>query len=169
MRIVVGSLNTVKIDAAADVMLRFYRDADFSGIEVGTGVSNQPFGLEETVKGAVERAQQALEHGDIGVGLEAGLISIPRTASGFLDIHFAVISDGTQMTIGSSSGFEYTPEIIEEIKNGSTAGEVMSRLSGIPNIGRKQGAAGFLSNGRLTRFELVKQAVLAAMISRKVA
>lgn len=167
MRIVVGSLNPVKIDAAREVLLQFYPDAEVSGIEGEPGVSNQPFGLEESVTGAVKRAKQALLHGDIGVGLEAGLIPVPYSASGYLDIHFSAISDGVLTTIGSSSGFEYTAQIIEEIKKSRTVGDVMGAISGIRDIGQKQGAVGFLSNGMLTRFELSKQAVLAAMIPRR--
>ncbi|MFQ5800863.1 MAG: inosine/xanthosine triphosphatase [Candidatus Hydrothermarchaeales archaeon] len=166
MKVAVGSKNPVKIGAARDVLSQFFTNIEVSGIEVDPKVSRQPFGMEESVEGAIARAEQVLAHGDFGVGIESGLVAVPHTMTGYLDIHFCAITDGIATTIGAGPGFEYPSFVVEEVKKGRTIEEVMEDIIGIKDIGRKDGAVGFLSNGRLTRVELAKQAVLSAMIPR---
>ncbi len=166
MKIAVGSLNPVKINAVKEVFTQFYPNAEVVGVKPEPGVSEQPFGLEETIRGAVQRAESALKHGSIGIGIEAGLIEIPYSEVGFLDIHFCVIADHERTTIGSSTGFEYPSIIISQAKGGMDVGRAMEELSGIKGIGRKKGAVGYLSDGVLTRKELCRQAILAALIPR---
>lgn len=166
MQVAVGSTNPVKIEAVREVLSRFYADLRVVGVEVDPRVSGQPMGMEETISGAINRAEAALKHGELGVGIEAGLIEVPHTETGYLDVQFCAITDGRILTIGSGPGFEYPPQVIDEVKKGRTIGEAMEALSGIKDIGRKEGAVGFLSKGHLTRLELTKEAVLAAMIPR---
>jgi inosine/xanthosine triphosphatase len=166
MKAAVGSKNPVKIEAVRGVLSRVFIDIEVLGVEVDPKVSRQPFGLEETLNGAINRANQAVKHGELGVGIEAGLVEVPHSKTGYFDIQFCAITDGEFTTIGSGSGFEYPPLVIKEVEKGRTIGGVMEELSGIKDIGRKEGAVGFLSNGHLTRLELTKQAVLAAMIPR---
>jgi inosine/xanthosine triphosphatase len=70
------------------------------------------------------------------------------------------------MSVGHGPGFVYTARVIEEVKKGRAVGEVMGELTGIPDIGRREGSVGYLSKGLLTRKELTEQAVLAALIPR---
>ncbi|RLE82810.1 MAG: hypothetical protein DRJ51_00635 [Thermoprotei archaeon] len=42
--------------------------------------------------------------------------------------------------------------------------EVMESITGIKAIGEKQGAVGFLTRGKITRYDLSLQATLAALI-----
>lgn len=167
MKIAVGSLNPVKINAAEEVFTQFYPDTEIIGVSFETGISEQPLGLEETVRGAVERAESALEYGSIGVGIESGLIEIPYSEVGFFDVHFCAIKDHERTTIGSSAGFEYPPTIIARAKSGTDVGIAMKELTGVDDIGRKQGAVGYLSDGVLTRKKLCRQALLAALIPRR--
>ncbi|WP_456474179.1 inosine/xanthosine triphosphatase [Candidatus Pyrohabitans sp.] len=166
MRIAVGSTNPVKVKAVEEVLRAFYPEAEVFGVEVDSKVKAQPLGMEETVHGAVNRAREALEHGELGVGIEAGLVEVPFTLTGYMDVQFCAISDGEVITLGAGSGFEYPPQVAREVLRGRTVGEVMEELSGIANIGRRGGAIGFLSHGKLSRRELTKQAVLMAMLPR---
>lgn len=164
MRVAVGSMNPVKIDAVREVLEGFYEDIEVFGTNAESGVREQPMGMEETIKGAISRAEQALMEGDLGVGIEAGLIEVPYTISGYFDVQFCGVTDGKRITLGSGSGFEYPKDVISEVKSGKDIGEIVSRISGIAEIGNKMGAIGFFSGGRLTRKELTKQAVLMAMV-----
>ena len=166
MRVAVGSTNPVKIKAVEEVLRAFYPEVEVFGVEVSSGVSAQPVGVQETVQGAVNRARAALKQGDIGVGIEAGLIEVPFTLTGYMDVQFCAISDGEFTSLGAGSGFEYPPQVVREVLRGREVGEVMEKLSGIAEIGRKGGAIGFLSKGKLNRKELTKQAVLMAMLPR---
>jgi len=44
--------------------------------------------------------------------------------------------------------------------------EVMERFTGIKNIGRRMGAIGYLSRGKLNRVKFTEQAVFMAMLPR---
>ncbi len=165
-RVAVGSKNPVKIMAAGEVLREFLGDIEIIGIEVQSKVPGQPVGIEEGVSGAIGRAEEALQHGDIGVGIEAGLVRATHSRTGYLDIHFCAIKDSELSTLGSSSGFELPAYVIEEVNAGKTVGEAIEERSGIKGVGTKDGAVGFLSRGRITRFDLARQAVLAAMIPR---
>ncbi len=106
-KIAVGSLNPVKVTAAKEVFRNYFENPYVFGVEVDTGLFKQPIGVKSTLKGAVLRAKIACKSGDIGVGLEAGLIEAPGTKTGYLDVHFCAISKDELTSIGSSSGFEY--------------------------------------------------------------
>jgi len=164
MKIVVGSKNPVKVKACENVFKLLFENFEISCIEVKT--KKQPLGMHETIKGAIKRAEEAVKYGDIGVGIEAGLIEIPFTESGYFDIQFCAIKDGKKLTLGCGMGFEYPRKVVDNVLKGSSVGEIIAELSGISNIGRKIGAIGFLSNGIINREKLTEQAVLAALIPR---
>jgi len=170
MRIAVGSTNPTKVKAVENVMKRIYGDVEVFGVEVESGVPDQPIGLEEIARGAINRAKMALEKtsAELGVGIEAGIYQFPKTLTGYLDIQVcAVASPDGRITIGHGPGFEYPPVVIERILNeGVEAGIAMGGLVNDLELKKKIGAIGVLSKGLLTRTELNEIAVLMAMIPR---
>ena len=165
MRVAVGTNNPVKAKAVENVFSRLFGNVTVDARKVASGVPPQPFG-NETVKGAITRAKNAYKSGhyDYGVGIEAGLSDV----EGFvLDIQFCAIYDSVAgITLGCGSGFEYPPEVITEVLSGREVGDVMSELSGIPDLGKKLGAIGYLSHGLLDRTQLTEQSVLMALVPR---
>jgi len=170
MRVAVGSENPTKVLAVEDIMKKIYGEAEVFGVKVESGVSDQPVGIEEVVKGAINRAKRALEAGDadLGVGIEAGIYRFPETITGYLDIQVcAIASPDGRITIGHGPGFEYPPAVIERIiGDGVEAGLAMGELVNDPELKKKIGAIGVLSKGLLNRRELNSIAVLMAMIPR---
>ncbi|WP_457751229.1 inosine/xanthosine triphosphatase [Thermococcus sp.] len=170
MRIAVGSENPTKVLAVEDVMKKIYGETEVFGVKVESGVSDQPVGIGEIVKGAINRAKRALEEGnaDLGVGIEAGIYRFPETITGYLDIQVcAIASPDGRITIGHGPGFEYPPVVIERImEEGVEAGLAMGELVDDPELKKKIGAIGVLSKGLLNRRELNSIAVLMAMIPR---
>ncbi len=163
IRIAVGSVNRVKVEAVRTVMERVFGNVIIKPVEVSSGVSDQPKGME-TRKGAVNRACEALQNNDIAVGIEAGVF---ETEDGLYDFQYCAVVDkeGT-MTIGVGPGFRYPDDISELVRKGMTVGEAVHDLYGDPEIGKKQGAVGLLSKGLLDRRSLTEQSVIAAMIPR---
>lgn len=170
MRVAVGTSNPVKVAAVRDVMDRIYEDVSIVSVDVESGVPAQPVGLDQTVNGAIIRANKALKktNADLGVGIEAGLFEMPMTITGFFDYQIcAVIDREFWITLGSGSGFEYPPAIIEAVvKSNVEIGQAMENLTGIKDIGKKQGAVGYLTQGMLHRKELTQQSILMSMIPR---
>jgi inosine/xanthosine triphosphatase len=141
MKIIVGSLNPVKLNATRNILMKIYDTIEISSINVDSGVSDQPFGLDETIKGAVNRAKRSYSPDvDLSVGIESGLMETPNTLTGYVDLQWCAIYDGDKITLGVSSGFEYPPEVIKEVKSGIEVGDVMDRVTGVKDLGQKKGA-----------------------------
>jgi inosine/xanthosine triphosphatase len=161
----VGTNNPVKVRAIRQVLKALSMRARVLRVSVRTAVSEQPFG-DEALQGALNRATTAIGNGDFGVGIEAGLVW-SALASDYFDVQYCAIVDRAgRMTVGHGPGFTYPGKVIEKVKAGATVGEAMERLTGIRGIGSRQGAIGYLTEGRLDRDALTQAAVLMAMVPR---
>jgi inosine/xanthosine triphosphatase len=167
MKVIVGSKNPVKIKATENILEKIYGEVDVTGIDVDSEVPDQPFGKEQTIQGAINRAKNAYSNDfDLSVGIESGLMEIPNSITDYIDLQWCAIFDGDKITLGVSAGFEYPPLVIEEVLKGKEVGEVMDKVTGVDNLGQKTGAVSYLSKGMLDRTENTEQCVLTAMIPR---
>ena len=167
MEIAVGSKNPVKIKAVKNILEKIYEKVNVIGVNVDSQVSHQPFGKKETITGAINRAKNAYSNDiDLSIGIESGLMETPYTITGYIDLQWCAVFDGERITLGVSSGFEYPPIIINEVLKGKEVGDVMDKITGIDNLGQKQGAVSYLSKEMLNRTENTEQCVLTAMIPR---
>ncbi|ADP76827.1 cytidyltransferase-related domain protein [Methanothermus fervidus DSM 2088] len=167
VKVVVGSKNPVKIQATKNIFKKIFKDREVvvDSKDVNSGVSPQPIGIEETITGAINRAKNAYsQEYNFSVGIEAGLVEVPKTITGFMDIQWCAIYNGEKVTLGASAGFEYPPFVIKKVMEGKEVGEIMEKFTGIKNLGEKEGAISYLSKGLLDRVENTEQCVLTAMI-----
>jgi len=74
MKVAIGSKNPVKIKATKNVFKKVFGQVKVLSVEVKSGVSHTPSSFEEILKGAINRAKNALKEtrADFGVGLEGG-------------------------------------------------------------------------------------------------
>jgi inosine/xanthosine triphosphatase len=162
MRVIVGSKNPTKIEGARMAFEQFFGKVEVESVEVKTKA--QPFD-DETILGAIERALKSYsDKFDFSVGIEAGLIKVPKTISGYMDFQVAAVFNGESFTIGFGPGFEYPKIVVESAKSGLEVGKTMEKISGIEQIGRKFGAIHYLSKGVISRVELSKLAVTMALL-----
>jgi inosine/xanthosine triphosphatase len=167
MKVAVGSKNPVKVNAAKNVLSKICGEVEVVAIDVDSEVPHQPFGIDETIQGAINRAKNAYSDDfDISVGIESGLMETPNSITGYIDLQWCAIFDGDKITLGVSSGFEYPPSVIEEVLKGKEVGDVMDKVTGVDNLGQKTGAVSYLSKGMLDRTENTEQCVLTAIIPR---
>jgi pantetheine-phosphate adenylyltransferase len=168
VRVAVGTENDVKLRAVQTIFGKLFPNLEMVKVPVESGVPSQPWG-DETLIGAKNRASAALKQTDgahFGVGIEAGLIKNKDIDKHF-DVQYCAIQDrGGRVTIGHGSGFYYPDKVFKGVKSGRTVGEVMSEVTGVDEIGKKQGAIGYLSQELLSREELTTQAVLMALVPR---
>jgi len=77
-RVVVGSTNPVKVGAARAVLTRLAAGVDVSGRAIPSGVPDQPWGDEETIRGALARARGACatDGAELGIGIEGGVVAM---------------------------------------------------------------------------------------------
>ncbi len=168
MKIIVGSLNPIKMQAVRETFatLPAYENACFSQVDVQSEVPDQPIGFEQTIQGARNRAQNAFTSCDLSVGLESGLIPVPLTASGYMNMTACALFDGTTWYVGLGPAFELPEDITRMVAlEGLELDAAVNRsgLSKDPRIGYGQGIIGILTRGRVTRMEYSKPAVSMAL------
>lgn len=150
-RVAVGSLNPVKVSAVRAVLAPLSPDARIEGVSARSGVPDQPWGDEETIRGARSRARAAREavDADLGVGIEGGVV---EGDEGLRTCAWAVVvsRDGTSGT-GGSLALPLPPVVAALVRGGLELGAAMDRASGLVDTKRGHGAVGILTAGRIDR------------------
>lgn len=164
MRVVVGSRNPVKIAAVRAVLRRVYGEGvEVEAREVKSGVPEQPWGDEETVRGARQRAEEALraEGAALGVGLEAGLVAV---GGDIFTCAWCVVMrrDGTTGVAGGAN-LLLAPAVAEAVRAGAELGPTMDALTGSHNTKQGRGAIGILTRGYLDRQSSYEHLLTLAM------
>lgn len=168
MKVLVGSMNPVKIDAAKKAFSSYFKDIEVEGIEVGSSVSDQPID-EETFEGAENRAKilkKLNEKAKIGaayfVGIEGGVINVYSKWFGIGVV--CIINDKGNVGFGTSPMFELWNDATEKVLEGVELGDVMAEVTGDSQVKRKGGAVGFLTDGVVERKDLYVSALELALI-----
>ena len=172
----VGTTSRPKLGAARAALRPFAPQARVAGVEVESGVPAQPVGFDEILLGAANRARAALAIGaDLGIGIEDGLVPVPHVTdgeAGHLNLGCAVVTDGTRLGYGLSSGFAYPPELtVSAAADREPIGPLFDRFwqanrgeRATTPSGRSVGNVGKLTGGVLTRQEYGRHAVLCALV-----
>lgn len=169
-KVVVGSKNKAKIFAVDELLKEYPHLADHvvCGVEAVSSVSEQPKSLDETIRGAMNRARNAFAACDYSVGVESGLIQVPYTKGGYMDVCCAAIYDGHEYHLGLSSAWEFPDRRITDlmVREGLDMSQAINKagLTRKENIGSEEGAIGILTKGRIDRKEYTKQALRMALI-----
>jgi inosine/xanthosine triphosphatase len=170
MKINIGSQNKSKVDAVKEILLDYPHLADAEVVMMSTesGVANQPKSLEETMRGAMNRAKGAWNDCDYSIGLESGLMHVPMSKTGYMDVCVCAIYDGEEFHFGLSSAWEFPDRKVLDLmlKDGLDMSEAINKagLANNPGIGAAEGAIGILTKGRMDRKEYTKQALRTALI-----
>lgn len=163
MHIFVGSTNPVKINAVIAAASEQWPEVEVAGFEVASGIPEQPWGDEQTLTGATNRARAALAAGQaknpgaseyLGVGLEGGVIEFQGNiwSTVWVSVVDSSAADGAVL---SSNGARFmVPETVAaKLRAGGEMGPVMSELCSGADIKRTQGMIGIVTNGFVDRTE----------------
>ncbi len=161
--VAVGSLNPVKIEAARTVLLRITPQLTVEGISVSSGVPDQPWGDDETIRGAVARARaaRAALDADIGVGIEGGVVEdgdLIRT-----NAWAAVVTRDGREGVGGSLSMQLPTDVAKLVREGMELGHAMDAYSGRENVKQGVGAVGILTHGLVTRQQAYETLVAYAL------
>ncbi|EMK5830928.1 inosine/xanthosine triphosphatase [Citrobacter sedlakii] len=159
--VVSATTNPAKIRAILKAFEEIFGEGSchIESVAVESGVPEQPFGSAETRAGArnrVDNARRARPDADFWVAIEAG-IDDDATFS------WVVIDNGSQRGEARSATLSLPAAILEKVRQGEALGPVMSLYTGIDEIGRKEGAIGVFTAGKLTRASVYHQAVILAL------
>ena len=168
MRVGVGSKNKTKVNAVAEVLRDYpmFNDAEVHSVDVKIEQFGHPKSLEETVAGAVDRAKQAYRGHDYGFGIESGLMAVPQTKSGYMEVAVCAIYDGGQIHMGLSQAYEWPRKVITSILDGLDGSQAMKTagLTQHEKIGEHEGFVGVFAKGRTNRTEYNKGAIVMALM-----
>lgn len=196
MRICVGSGNPVKRRAVESVLATgddgFGAGATVESAAVESGVSEQPRGHVETIRGAETRARRALaavpddgDEYDLGVGIEGGVADfLPNPAArrelddgradagadgtdggagGTYLVMWAAVTDDDRIGRGAGPSIRLPPTVERRVDEGEELGPVMDDVLGENDVAKREGAAGAFTNGRVDRETALATAVAGAL------
>ena len=146
------------------VVQRVWPEAEVVGLDVSSGVSDQPHGDEEAIAGALRRAEAALSPSgaDLSVGLEGGVTVTDRGV--YTNAWCAIVArDGTS-SVGGSVAMPLPPRVAARLAQGWELGDAMDELTGMKDTKKKMGAVGILTNGLFDRERAYQQIVACALV-----
>ena len=164
MKIVVASKKPVKLNAARLGFCTYFQEVEVHGVSVGSGVSDQPKTDEETLQGAITRVQNALVEfpdADYWVGIEGGLCAKRGELEAFAWI---VVRNAEKTGRARTTTFQIPAKVAELISEGYELGDANDILFKQENSKQKSGAIGLLTNNKINRTALYKQAVELALV-----
>lgn len=165
-----GTDNPTKLMGASRAMACIFGSRKFKlfGHKENSQVNHHPFN-EETFIGARNRAHAAWKRSkgkcDYSIGMESGLFTLAKNTH--VDITICCVYDGVRETYGTGMGFVVPEWIAKKIrKHGSDLSKVMKEVCGEEKIGRREGALGWFSAGKMHRAEQIEAAVKCAFVPR---
>lgn len=161
-KVVVGSKNRVKVGAIKSIFTNF----DVISQDVPSGVSSQPFGDDETIQGAINRAKAAQAFGEVGIGLEGGIV---QTQFGMLVVSYGALVDANnQLYIAGGTRIPLPEEVSKQLLPGVELGEVMDQYANKVNVKHDEGAVGIFTGNLVKRqdlFEHIAKLLLGQMLT----
>lgn len=165
IRFVVGSLNPIKLEAVRNGVGQIFEEVEVRAIAAPSGVSAQPFGDEEMISGATQRARAVLKldaDANFGVGLEGGVLELKEGL--FACAWCAIANRDGAIGVASTGRFELPATVANLVRSGFELGDADDQVFGRSNSKQQEGAVGILTHGRLSRAQFYTPAVLLALV-----
>lgn len=164
--VVIGSKNPVKILCVEEAFHTTFGDHYLvEGLNVDSGVDKQPFGDEETYRGAHTRAmncKNAFPEADFWVGIEGGVDGMGEEMMAYA---WVIILNRSGKVGRARSATFFLPMVVADlVKEGVELGDANDRVFQSLNSKQQGGAVGALTKGVLNRKELYKQPILLGLI-----
>jgi inosine/xanthosine triphosphatase len=167
MKVIVASLNPAKLEAAKLGFASAFPGVafEFESIAADSGVSEQPMGDDETIRGALNRAAQAKAakpEADFWIGMEGGVEETPR---GLAERAWMAVIDKNGVEGVGSSGTFYLPRAIADVmRTGKNLGDACDDVFSGTDSRRDNGAVGLLTKDAVRRAELYRHGIVFALI-----
>mmetsp|Transcript_11298 Transcript_11298/g.23844 ORF Transcript_11298/g.23844 Transcript_11298/m.23844 type:complete len:201 (-) Transcript_11298:46-648(-) len=173
MQVVVASTAHMKVAAVQKLLAE--EAASVQGVKAASGVNDQPFGHEETIRGALNRLADAklkAPSADLYVSMENGLFEVPGDGRKMLcfDLAWVAIEDAQgQRSLAHSAGVEMPGVAVSAAKAScfsKTAGSEVARVanqSPSSDPVDPQDPHTYLTNGFCSREELLLSALRIAL------
>lgn len=170
-RVAVGSTNPVKVAAARAVLAPLIAPGSVvEGVAVASGVPDQPWGDDQTIRGARARASAALAAtgADLAVAFEGGVVEEPAGEDGIPGVRtcaWAAVTDGAgRGAVGGSLAMPLPPAVGKMLRAGFELGHAIDALTDSRDTKHGAGAVGVLTAGLVDRqraYEIILTYALA--------
>lgn len=166
MKVIVASQNPVKIDAAKKSFEKMFPKVEFTfeGVNVSSGIPDQPIGEEQTITGAMNRVNNAFklnEEADFFVSFEGG---VEEKEGSFWAFAWAAVLSNGKYGKAKSSEFLLPEKVSELIKQGYELGTADDMVFKRENSKQSNGSIGLLTHDVITRTDYYEQAMILALI-----
>lgn len=168
-KIVLASKNPVKIQATLQGFQKMFPDEafDVQPISVPSKVGVQPMSWEETLQGALNRANGAadlVKDADYWVGIEGGVEKV----DGEMAVFAWIVVRSSDLVGKSQTGLFFLPPRIRSlIDQGIEMGEADDIVFNMANSGQREGAIGVLTENVIDRTKFYLHAVILALVPFK--
>ncbi|WP_075049555.1 DUF84 family protein [Ignicoccus islandicus] len=161
MKVAVGSLNEVKLNAVSKALQEMGIDAIVIPVDVESGVHEIPLN-DEIFEGARNRALSAKKRvpADLYIGLESGLVKMYGKT--FM-VSVAAVLKGESIHYGLSPGFEIPERWAVKIERDRSSFFEFMEEKGGRDLGKRGGLVSVLTSNVITRTEFCKLAVIMAV------
>ena len=150
MTIIIGSKNPTKVKAVQEV----FNNQVVCAEDVPSKVSNQPLSDEETLIGAYNRAEQAIQlyNAEIGIGLEGGVMELQGVT--YLCSWGSMIDKNGVQFNASGARIPLPIEIAEGLHQDKELGDLMDLYAQKQDVRKNEGAIGIFTNNLIGRKEM---------------
>lgn len=164
MNVLIGSQNPVKHEAVKQAFELYFDAVSIIPMTVESGVRPFPMSENETLQGAINRAnfaQKTEPQTDFAVGIEGGLLHFNNS---FYIQAIAAVKKGEKLSVARSVAIEVSQQLVEKIDPTSdTSKQTVDRLLGRNDLFQNEGVMGVLTQKRLTRTQILRDAVICAL------
>lgn len=174
-RVVLGSTSPAKLQAVMAAFQALHQQAggpaaghdspQVVSVATASGVPAQPWGEEETRRGALNRARAALEMdplAELAVGIEAGVAEEPGWP--LWAFAWVVVEDRTgRRGAARSATFGVPADLAAGVRAGLELGDALDAAYDLKRAKDGPGAVGVLTRGLVHRPELYRTALLLAL------
>lgn len=171
MQVIVASLNPVKLEAVRLALVTFdISDCRITGVEVNSGVPDQPMTDMETLSGARNRVIQIRREfpdAELWIGIEGGIEPRNDHLEAFAWVYAAWpsgVNRGEGTGQSRTTSFQLPHKVSRLIEEGFELGAANDQVFCQHNSKQKGGALGLLTHNKITRTQLYRQAVELALI-----
>ncbi len=166
MKIVIASTNPVKVRAVENAFKKVFKTKKIQMelVSVDSNVSDQPMNDKETIKGALNRVDNAVKafpKGNYWVGIEGGVEIIDGMLASFA---WVVVKSKNQTGKAKSDTFFLPEKVAELVKKGKELGDANDIVFKKHNSKQNNGAVGLLTKDLITRDKLYEDVVILALI-----
>ncbi len=165
MKLVVASKNPVKVQASKKAFEDVFKtQIELIGLDVASGVSDQPKSDKESLQGAANRleaARQEITDADYYVAIEAG---IEDSLEGMMSFSWQLILHKDKISKTKTRTIFLAEPLAELIRQGYELGHAIDKVFDKKNSKQKQGAVGVMTEGLVTRERLYYDGIVLALI-----